>query len=132
MPKNNFVHIELSTDDVAAAKKFYKQIFAWKLTDMPMGPGMVYTMIDTGSRVTGGGMQDKPMPEAPTAWLPYVTVQSVKKTIAKAKKLGAKVILSYQPLPGMGAIGIFIDPTGAALGIWELGKQPEKKRGKKK
>ena len=36
---NVFCHIELSTSDVAAAKKFYTKLFDWKLSDMPMGEG---------------------------------------------------------------------------------------------
>lgn len=45
------------------------------------------------------------------------------------KKLGAKIALDYQPLPGMGAIGIFIDPSGAALGVWAVA--PKKKKSRK-
>jgi catechol 2,3-dioxygenase-like lactoylglutathione lyase family enzyme len=80
---NPFVHIELNTGDTAKAKKFYKSLFGWKLQDMPMGPGMTYTMIDVGEGV-GGGITKKPMPKAPTMWLSYVQVDSVKKTMAKA------------------------------------------------
>ena len=97
-----------------------------------MGPGMVYTMINTGSRQAGAGIQQKPMPDAPNAWLPYVEVASVKKTIEKAKALGAQIIISYQPLPDMGAIGRFLDPTGAALGVWEKDKAPARKKAPKK
>ena len=60
---NPFAHIELNTDDVAKAKKFYKSVFDWKLSDMP---GMPYTMIDVGGG-TGGGMQPKPMADT---WSP--------------------------------------------------------------
>jgi len=127
---NPFVHVELNTDDVAKAKKFYKSIFGWKLSDMPMGPGMVYTMIDVGGGV-GGGLAPKQDPGAPNAWLSYVGVDSVKKTIAKAKKGGATILVDYMPVGGMGALGIFVDPTGATLGVWEAGK-PAKKGGKKK
>ncbi|MDP1822336.1 MAG: VOC family protein [Archangium sp.] len=116
---NAFVHIELNTDDLKGSKKFYTKLFKWKLGEMP-GP---YTTINTGPKATGGGMQVKPMPEAPTAWLPYVEVADVKKTIAQAKKLGASIALEYQPIPGMGAIGIFIDPAGAALGVWAPAKK---------
>jgi hypothetical protein len=116
---NPFIHIELNTEDLKGSRKFYTKLFKWKLADMP-GP---YTMIDTGKKATGGGMQVKPMPEAPTAWLPYVEVKDVKKTIAQAKKLGATIALDYQALPGMGSIGVFIDPAGAALGVWA----PQKK-----
>jgi predicted enzyme related to lactoylglutathione lyase len=52
---NPFAHIELTTSDLGKAKKFYKKLFDWKLTDMPMGPGSVYTMIAPG-KGPGGGM----------------------------------------------------------------------------
>ncbi|HEX3776943.1 MAG TPA: VOC family protein [Polyangiaceae bacterium] len=112
---NPFAHVELNTDDIKKAKKFYQAVFAWKLADMP---AMGYTIIDVGGGV-GGGMQKKPMAEAPTAWLPYVKVDDVKATIAKAVKAGGKPALEYQEIGEMGAIGIFIDPAGAALGVWE-------------
>ena len=71
---NPFAHIELSTDDVKKAKKFYQAVFAWKLNDMP---AMAYTMIDVGGGV-GGGMQKVKMPGQPSAWLPYVQVDDVE------------------------------------------------------
>lgn len=121
--KNDFVHVELNTDDVKKAEGFYKKLFKWKLQPMK---SMGYTMIDTGVKNRGGGIQKKPMPEAATAWLPYVEVKSVKQTIAKAKKLGAQIPLAYMPIEGMGAIGIFVDPTGAALGVWETAKKSKR------
>jgi predicted enzyme related to lactoylglutathione lyase len=117
---NPFAHIELSTDDVKKAKKFYQAVFAWKLSDMP---AMAYTMIDVGGGV-GGGMQKKPMPEAPTAWLPYVQVDDVKATMAKAIKGGGSAVLPFQEIGDMGAIGIFVDPAGAMLGLWESKAPP--------
>jgi len=117
---NPFAHIELSTDDVKKAKKFYQAVFAWQLTDMP---AMAYTMIDVGGGV-GGGMQKKPMPEAPTAWLPYVQVDDVKATMAKALKGGGTAVLPFQEIGEMGAIGIFVDPAGAMLGLWESKAPP--------
>lgn len=116
---NPFAHIELNTDDLTKAKKFYKSVFDWKLNDMP---GVPYTMIDVG-KGTGGGMQTKPMAEAPTSWLPYVEVASVKGSLAKATKAGARVVLDYMQIGQNGAIGVFLDPTGAALGVWEAGKK---------
>jgi predicted enzyme related to lactoylglutathione lyase len=130
---NPFVHIELNTDDVAKAKKFYKGLFDWKLADMKMGPGMVYTTIDAGKGKTGGGMQKKPMPEAPNHWLSYVEVENIDKTVAKAKKLGANVVVERMEVPGMGALAVFFDPTGAALGLWEPArKRPARKPAAKK
>jgi predicted enzyme related to lactoylglutathione lyase len=128
---NPFAHIELTTAELGPAKKFYKKLFDWKLTDTPMGPeGGVYTMIAPG-KGPGGGMQGKPMPEAPVTWLPYVEVADVKKTLAKAEKGGAKVVQPLMDIGKMGTIGIFQDPAGALLGIWAKAK-PAKKGGKKK
>ena len=124
---NAFAHCELNTTDVAQAKKFYKSVFAWKLNDMK---GMPYTMIDVGTGV-GGGMQKVMMPGQPPAWMPYVQVDDVKKSLAKAKKAGAKIVLDFQSLGGNGAIGIFLDPAGAALGVWEAGKKAPKASAKK-
>ena len=128
---NPFCHIELNTDDAKAAKAFYKKMFDWQFSDMPMGPGATYTMFRTGQKDMGGGIQKKPMPEAPTAWVTYVEVADVEKAIAKAKKLGANIVVEFQPIPGMGAFGIFFDPTGAAMGVWERGAPPAKKGAKK-
>jgi predicted enzyme related to lactoylglutathione lyase len=128
---NPFAHIELTTGDLGKAKKFYKKLFDWKLTDESMGPGAgVYTMIGTGKQ-PGGGMQAQPMPEAPVTWLPYVEVDSVKKTLAKAEKGGAKVVVPLMDIGKNGIIGIFVDPAGAMLGVWEKAK-PAKKTAKKK
>ncbi len=123
---NPFAHIELTTGDLAAAKKFYKKLFDWKLTDTPMGQeGGVYTMIAPG-KGPGGGMQAQPMPGAPVTWLPYVEVDSVKKALAKAEKGGAKVILPLMDIGKNGIIGIFTDPTGATLGVWSKAKPAKK------
>jgi uncharacterized protein len=118
---NAFVHCELSTDDVARAREFYQRLFSWKLQQL--GPEMGnYVMIDLGKADSGGGMTAKMMPNMPTGWLPYVEVASVKDTIAKAQAGGATIIVPFQPVGSMGAIGIFIDPTGAWLGVWESTK----------
>jgi len=128
---NAFVHTELSVDDVAAAKKFYKALFDWKLTDL--GPEMGdYTMIDLGTPTSGGGITGKMSPTQPTGWLSYVEVASVKATMAKAAKAGATVVVPYQEIGTMGAIGVFVDPQGAPLGLWEKGKPAAKKPAAKK
>ena len=128
---NPFVHMELTTGDVGAAKKFYKKVFDWKLNELGAEMGH-YTLINTGSKTVGGGIAGKMMPEQPTAWTAYAEVDSVKKTIAKAEKAGAKIVLPYQEIGDMGAIGVFVDPTGAAFGVWQKAKKPAKKAAAKK
>ena len=88
---NAFVHVELSTTDVAKAKDFYGKLFKWELEDVPMGGEDTYTMIKVGEG-TGGGLMKQMMPGAPSAWLAYVQVDDIEAATKKAKSLGAKVM----------------------------------------
>ena len=72
---NPFVHSELATTDIDRAKSFYGQLFDWQFSDVDMGGGFTYTMIGVGDG-TGGGMLKHPVPGAPSAWLPYVLVET--------------------------------------------------------
>ena len=114
---NPFVHVELNTTDPAKAKAFYGQLFTWKMEDMPMGPGMTYTMIQPGEG-TGGGLMKHPVPGAPSSWLAYVVVDDVRATTEKARALGASVMKDVTEVQGMGWFSIITDPTGAVLGLW--------------
>jgi hypothetical protein len=122
---NPFVHLDLSTDDVGAARKFYKSVFDWKLKEMPNMGG--WTGIDVGGGV-GGGMGNKQSPNEPTAWTPYVDVADVKKSMAKAEKAGARIIVPFMAVGEMGYLGVFIDPQGAQIGVWQAAKKPAAKK----
>ena len=126
---NPFVHVELSTDDVDAAKKFYRSLFDWKLED---ATAMQYTMVRVG-KGTGGGMMMKHMPNQPTAWLPYAEVADVNATLQKARAGGAQVVVERTEIgAGMGAFGVIVDPQGAALGLWEAAKKAPARRAARK
>jgi uncharacterized protein len=114
---NPFVHVELNTQDVPKAKKFYSELFAWKMEDMPMENG-TYTLIQVGEG-TGGGLMQHPMPGAPSMWLSYVLVDDVDASTRKVKALGGTVMKDKTEVPGMGWLAIIIDPTGAMLGLWK-------------
>ncbi len=115
---NPFVHVELNTQDVAKAKSFYQSLFAWTLSDVDMGGGMTYTLINVGEG-TGGGMMKHPMPGAPSMWLPYVAVDDIVAATAKAKSLGATIVRDVMEVMGQGSLSIISDPTGATLGLWQ-------------
>lgn len=115
---NPFVHVELNTQDVDKAKKFYGQLFDWQLEDVQMGPSGTYTMIKTG-KGTGGGMLKHPDPGSPSMWLAYVEVADVAAATAKAKSLGAKIMKDVTQVPEAGTLSIIVDPTGAMLALWK-------------
>ena len=102
--------------DLSKSKEFYGRLFNWMQEDVDVIER--YTHVTTGSQETAAGMRERPLPEVPAGWLPYVEVADVKRTLAKAKKLGATIIVDYQPVPGVGSLGILADPTGVAIGVF--------------
>jgi predicted enzyme related to lactoylglutathione lyase len=112
---NPFVHVELLTNDLEKAKAFYGALFDWKIEDIP---GMDYTLIQVGEG-TGGGMMKHPMPGNPSIWMAYVLVDDAAASIAKAESLGATIVKGLTEVPGMGCFGVMLDPTGAAICVWQ-------------
>ncbi|MFZ5510149.1 MAG: VOC family protein [Pseudomonadota bacterium] len=116
---NPFVHVELQTKNLARAKEFYSKLFGWKLEDLPMPGGAgTYTMISPGEG-TGGGMFENSDPNVPPHWLAYVGVDDVRAATAKARELGATVVQDVMEVGEYGWMSVFIDPTGAALALWQ-------------
>lgn len=116
---NPFCHVELASTDIAKAKKFYTAFFDWKLSDMDMGGGMIYSTFKPTDDSPGGGMMQHPVPGAPSAWLPYVLVDDIKAANKKVLSLGGKVMKDTEEVPKMGWFSIITDPTGAPLGLWQ-------------
>lgn len=126
---NPFVHVELHTNDLAKAKTFYSKLFGWKLKDMPMpGGGDSYTMIEVGEG-TGGGMMTAQPTGSPPRWQAYVGVDDVVASTRKAKELGAKVMMDKTEVGDFGFMSVIIDPTGAAIALWQAKppQRPQKK-----
>ena len=86
---NPFVHVELMTNDVGRAKKFFGKLFNWKLEDTKAAGDMDYTMVRVGEGTDGGIMKNS-MPNAPSMWVAYVEVDDVAQATNKVKSLGGK------------------------------------------
>jgi predicted enzyme related to lactoylglutathione lyase len=84
---------------------------------MDMGPGGTYHILSRGGVDRGGATSQGCSGGVPPHWLPYVFVDDPDATIARAQKLGAKIPVSPEDIPGVGRFGIVEDPTGAVLAI---------------
>ncbi len=111
---NPFVHVELHTQDPERTKKFYMELFDWKLEDVP---GMNYTVINVGERGQGGGITKSPMPGGLPQWVPYVLVDDIAASTEKAKSLGATIFQGVTEIPDIGWFSMLLDPTGAPLAM---------------
>lgn len=118
MPPNGaFCWNELMTSDPAAALKFYETLFGWKHDDKDMGPMGIYHVLKRGDRQAAGIMKN-PMPEAPTAWLHYVAVESVDASAKRADGLEAKIIVPPSDIPGIGRFSVIQDPVGGVVALF--------------
>ena len=127
------VHFEIPSDDIERTKKFYTDLFGWKIekwpgTDnsqltsaagQPMEYWMVTTTDDKGNKALGGGMMKRQMPEQQVT--NYINVKSVDEYSSKAERLGGKVVVPKTAIPGMGYYAVCLDTENNSFGIFESG-----------
>ena len=121
MPTNLIQHIEWTTRNTARLKKFYGAIFDWQFA----------TRTDDYTMIEGiGGIYAAPDTKMPVGITPYVNVANLEQTEKAIKKAGGTVVLSNQPVAGMGRFSMFTDPDGNLMAIWEaqMTQKPKAKR----
>lgn len=125
MTFNRINHFEIHATDPEKVIAFYKELFGWRIERWG-GDAMEYWMIFTGekaeeSAINGGLMRRKgPAPEdtcAVAAYVCTVTVENLDAMMEKATKLGGKVALPKQALPGMAWLGYCKDNDGNIFGM---------------
>ena len=118
---NPFAYAELHTDAPAAAKTFYAQLLSWRMADAPKSDGSsqgTYTEIQPGEGFPAGLTENRYGGES--HWLPYIKVDDLSASTARAKTLGARVLVESQAIPE-GRFSVLVDPTGARFGLWQAG-----------
>jgi predicted enzyme related to lactoylglutathione lyase len=127
---HTIVHFEIPANDVAKLKKFYSDLFGWKIEKMP--GGMEYWGIQTvpvdakGMTIrpgVNGGMMKKQRPEHEP--VNYISVESVDEYSKKVVNLGGQIIVSKMEIPGMGWWALALDPEGNQIGLFQT-MQPTK------
>jgi uncharacterized protein len=113
-PPQRFFWSELHTTDPIKALSFYEKVIGYTHETMDMGPDAAYHTLNTNGVGRGGVtgyLQGAPH------WLPYVAVDDPDATLARAGRLGGKVLMGPDDIPGVGRFGVVEDPTGAVLAV---------------
>jgi uncharacterized protein len=113
-----FSWVDLQTDDLDGARRFYGALFGWSYEDVPIGDGAVYSMAKVqGHNVAGlGERQDESMPPH---WNCYVTVADADAGAARAVELGATLLAEPFDVFDAGRMAAFAYPQGAVLSVWQ-------------
>ena len=124
-PAGSFCWIELSTSDQPAAKKFYSSLFGWTPNDSPIGPDDFYTIFKLNGRDAAAAYtlrKEEREQHVPPHWNLYIAVDSADDAVAKAPKLGGKVLAPAFDVMDVGRMGVIQDPTGAVFCVWQAKK----------
>lgn len=117
-----FCWFELGTTDVAAAKRFYGNLFGWMAADQPAGPGMTYSMLRLNGKDLGGLYELLPDMRAagvPPHWMAYVATNSADETAERAKAAGGTIVNGPFDVMDHGRMAVIQDPQGAVFAVWQ-------------
>lgn len=111
---------ELTTTDGEKAGNFYSQVLGGGRTEYQPRGGRRYSVLETNA-VDGMGIveADPAAKNAPrkSQWTPYFAVNDCDELAAQAIRLGGKVLVAPQDVPGLGRFAFLQDPQGATFGI---------------
>jgi hypothetical protein len=107
------IHAEIRSADPDATRKFYADLFDWKVASEGGLPG--YTFIDTGVE-DGTHVAISPRQGSEDEVLFFVAVEDVASTLKKAEDLGGSIVQPAQQVPGV-TFGVFADGQGHKVGV---------------
>jgi predicted enzyme related to lactoylglutathione lyase len=110
-----FVWADLVTDDVAAARKFYGELFNWTFRDL----GGYVVASNEERPLCGIFHRARPAdrPQARPRWFGYLSVGNVQKAQRAVLKAGGRVVAAPRTLPKRGEQAIFADTEGVLFGV---------------
>lgn len=124
-------HFEVPANDVERAKKFYSDIFGWKLADAGI-EGWDYTIIHTGptdeknmlkeAGVINGGMFKRKTNKDQQTFV--IQVDSIDDRLEQVEKHGGRTIAPKSDVGDMGYYAQFVDTEGNLVGVWQDKKKP--------
>ncbi len=116
MAHGDLAHIELSTTELAASRRFYRESFGWQFEDVP---GMHACALFRTSGGQGGGFISMPQAEAPSARSCNLEVADIDATLENIASMAGR---SLQPRTKIsdefGFFAVFLDNVGNRLGLW--------------
>jgi len=111
--------IDLFTNDVDAAHRFYGELFGWTI-DVAEEFGGYGTFHLDGVPVAGCMGNSDPGHPA-DFWSVYLNTPDIAATFAAAQEAGGQPILAPMPVGDLGQMAMVADPSGAAVGLWQTG-----------
>jgi len=113
---NSWLWDELWTNNLQGSLDFYEGLVAYEASEVENSK-RPYFIFKRDNRILSGAIGNPVEGGSRSAWMPYIKVQDVNETLAKAKKAGARVMLEPGPEIRKGTVAVLLDPTGAQFTI---------------
>lgn len=114
---------DLWTSDVGSSRLFYAELLGWEPAEPDPNYGGYFNFARQGTW-TAGCMGDMGDMKADDTWKPYLATRDLAQTTEAARAAGAQVVVPAMPVGDLGVQGVLVDPTGAAVGVWQAGEWP--------
>jgi uncharacterized protein len=111
----SFCFAEIVSPNPQSARQFYGDLFGWTTEEVP-GPSHPYWLFQIEGRVVAGL---RPIPRGRQRWIPYVAVDRLDSTIARAEQLGARPGDAPFEVSGVARMATMVDPHERLVGLWE-------------
>jgi predicted enzyme related to lactoylglutathione lyase len=108
------VHIEFKSSDFSRTAAFYAKLFDWRTE---LNASSSYMKLDSTDGPSGGWVRaDLVQAPGPIA---YLLVDDLPAKLDAVERAGGRVLVRSLPFAGGGEIGLFADPDGNVLGLWQ-------------
>lgn len=122
----NIAFFDIPADNVGRAKHFYSSLFGWKINlgkttpDQEKIAAMQYHAVLTGEAKEGtmnmGGLYKRQRNETIKN---YVEVEDIDAVLAKVERLGGRIMMPKEMIPGVGLVAMIQDTEGNGIGVWK-------------
>jgi predicted enzyme related to lactoylglutathione lyase len=113
---------DLMSTDPDGSLAFYGELLGWSMKPVDTAPEHTYNMLFAGEVPVGGIVPLDPDDGLPTHWMPYVAVDSMEDSCARAAELGGAVCVPPTDI-GPGVFSVITDPQGGFFSLWKS-KEP--------
>ncbi|MDD1740286.1 MAG: VOC family protein [Methanothrix sp.] len=113
------VYFEIFCDEEERARKFYSQLFGWKVESIP---GTKYCNITT-QEGAAGGLTRRFNPHQKI--INYFGVPSVQQACSRVEALGGRILVPRMAVPKAGYYALCMDSENNLFGLWEEDPEAE-------
>lgn len=117
--------IDLSVQDLDAAKTFYAGLFGWTFDDMGEQFGHYHLIRNEGALVGGAmGVAGMTCPDGgplPSTWGVFLAVDDIDARLERAKAADGTVLVEPMDVGDEGRMAVLLDSTGKDIGLWQPG-----------